>query len=55
MHMAIPRSALGLGGDPVTFDFKWMDNIPLPDDLTEFFVTGDTAPSGRFRFRYLAR
>jgi hypothetical protein len=43
---------LGLSGDPVTFDFKWQDNIPLPEDLTEFFITGDTAPSGRFRFRY---
>jgi hypothetical protein len=53
MHMAIPRAALGLAGDPVTLDFKWLDNIPLPDDLTEFFVTGDTAPSGRFRFRFI--
>jgi hypothetical protein len=55
MHLAIPRATLGLTGDPVTLDFKWLDNIPLPEDLTEFFVTGDTAPSGRFRFRYLAR
>ena len=55
MHLAIPRKALGLTGDPLTFDFKWLDNIPLPEDLTEFFITGDTAPSGRFRFRYLAR
>jgi len=52
MHMAVPRRALGLTGDPVTFDFKWLDNIPLPEELTDFFVTGDTAPSGRFRFRY---
>jgi len=52
MHLAVPRRALGLTGDPVTFDFKWLDNIPLPEDLTEFFITGDTAPSGRFRFRY---
>jgi hypothetical protein len=51
-HLAVPRAALGLAADPVTFDFKWLDNIPLPEDLTEFFVTGDTAPSGRFRFRY---
>jgi hypothetical protein len=55
MHLAIPRKVLGLTGDPLTFDFKWLDNIPLPEDLTEFFITGDTAPSGRFRFRYLAR
>jgi len=53
MHLAIPRAALDLTGDPVTLDFKWLDNIPLPEDLTEFFVTGDTAPSGRFRFRFI--
>jgi hypothetical protein len=53
MHLAIPRASLGLTGDSVTLDFKWLDNIPLPEDLTEFFVTGDSAPSGRFRFRYL--
>lgn len=52
MHLAVPRRGLGLTGDPITFDFKWLDNIPLPEDLTEFFTTGDTAPSGRFRFRY---
>lgn len=54
MQLAIPRTALGLNSDPVTLDFKWLDNIPLPQDLTEFFVTGDTAPSGRLRFRYAA-
>jgi hypothetical protein len=52
MHLAIPRKVLGLTGEPLSFDFKWLDNIPLPEDLTEFFTTGDTAPSGRFRFRY---
>jgi hypothetical protein len=53
MHVAVPRDLLGLRTDPVTLDFKWLDNIPLPEDPTEFFVTGDTAPSGRFRFRYI--
>jgi hypothetical protein len=38
----------------VQFDFKWVDNVELPDDLTVFYVDGDTAPLGRFRFRYLA-
>ncbi len=53
MHLAVPRSALGLIEGPVTLDFKWLDNLPLPEDLTDFFVTGDTAPIGRFRFRYI--
>jgi len=55
MHLAVPRKVLGLSADPVTLDFKWLDNIPLPGDLNELHVTGDTAPSGRFRFRYIAR
>lgn len=52
MHLAVPRDVLGLAQDPGTFDFKWLDNIKLPDDLTVLYTDGDTAPSGRFRFRY---
>jgi hypothetical protein len=52
MHLAVPREALGLTQDPVTFDFKWIDNVKLPDDLTVLYYDGDTAPLGRFRFRY---
>jgi hypothetical protein len=54
MHMAVPRKQLLLPGETVQFDFKWVDNVQLPDDLTVFYVDGDTAPLGRFRFRYLA-
>ena len=52
MHLAVPREPLGLAQDPVTFDFKWIDNVKLPDDLTMLYLDGDTAPLGRFRFRY---
>ncbi len=52
MHLAVPRDVLGLAQDPVAFDFKWLDNIKLPDDLTVLYTDGDTAPLGRFRFRY---
>jgi len=54
MHMAVPRKLLKMTNDPVQFDFKWLDNIsiPLPDDLAVFYTDGDTAPTGRFRFRY---
>ena len=61
MHLAVPRSALfplaenrneRLTVDPLTFDFKWIDNVKLPDDLTVLYHDGDTAPLGRFRFRY---
>ena len=53
MHLAVPRSALSLAsGKSATFDFKWIDNVQLPDDLTVLYEKGDTAPLGRFRFRY---
>ena len=53
MHLAVPRSALSLAsGKSATFDFKWIDNVKLPDDLSVLYVEGDTAPLGRFRFRY---
>jgi hypothetical protein len=55
MQMAVPRKALKLTADPVQFDFKWADNVQLPDDLTVFYEQGDTAPLGRFRFRYLEK
>jgi hypothetical protein len=52
MHLAVPKEVLGLAQDSVTFDFKWIDNVQLPDDLTVLYVDGDTAPLGRFRFQY---
>lgn len=52
MELAVRRSALGLeGAGPVRFDFKWADNVP-PGDVMAFTERGDTAPNGRFRFRY---
>jgi hypothetical protein len=55
MMMAVPRQVLKLTGADVEFDFKWADNVQLPDDPTVFYEQGDTAPLGRFRFRYLAK
>jgi hypothetical protein len=55
MHLAVPRDVLGLAQDPVTLDFKWIDNVQLPDDLTVLYQEGDTAPLGRFRFRYITK
>ena len=52
MHLAVPKEALYLPQDPVTFDFKWIDNVKLQDDLTVLYYDGDTAPLGRFRFQY---
>ena len=53
MELAIPRTALGFTdkSKPIAFDFKWADNIQSFDPI-EFTVNGDTAPNGRFAYRY---
>lgn len=57
LHLAIPRSALGLatGSGAVSLDFKWADNLQKPGDPMDFYLSGDVAPEGRFMYRYVAR
>jgi len=54
LHLAISRKALGQGHGalPVMLDFKWADNSQHPGDVTDFYLSGDVAPEGRFRYRY---
>lgn len=49
LQIAVPRSALGLTGDTVKFNFKWSDNMQA-DDIMDFYSNGDAAPGGRFTF-----
>lgn len=55
LHLAIPRTVLNLQADarPLSFDFKWADNLQQPGDVMDFYVSGDVAPDGRFTYRYL--
>lgn len=57
LHLTIPRAALGLSKNSasISLDFKWADNIQAPGDLMDFYVSGDAAPEGRFRYRYSAK
>lgn len=56
LHLAVPRAALGIPSDRagVSFDFKWADNLQHPGDIMDFYTSGDVAPEGRFRYRYVA-
>ena len=55
MHLVIPRAALGIADDAgFTLNFKWADNLQQPGDIMDFYVSGDVAPEGRFKFRYVA-
>ncbi|HOW68106.1 MAG TPA: hypothetical protein P5186_19790 [Candidatus Paceibacterota bacterium] len=54
LHLAIPCRALGLSnrGSRISLDFQWADNLRRPGDIMDFYVSGDVAPEGRFRYRY---
>lgn len=54
LEIAIPKAALGLTGDAVNIGFKWNDNMQDPGNIMDFYVSGDTAPGGRFNFVYRA-
>jgi hypothetical protein len=56
LHLAIPRAALGLSGEgsALAFDFKWVDHVQQPGEILDFYINGDTAPEGRFNYRYAA-
>lgn len=53
LMMAVPRKALAMDGtEPLRFDFKWSDNMQADGDIMDFYVHGDSAPLGRFAYRY---
>ena len=53
MELACPRSLLARAGSTALhFDFKWMDNTNAERDMLNLYVNGDTAPNGRFKYRF---
>ncbi|QEH34103.1 hypothetical protein OJF2_26370 [Aquisphaera giovannonii] len=56
LQLTIPREALGIpaGSAGFSLDFKWADNLAKPGEVMDFYTSGDVAPEGRFRFRYVA-
>jgi len=52
LEIAIPKTALGITGDTVSIEFKWNDNMQDEGNIMDFYVSGDTAPGGRFNFVY---
>ena len=55
MTVTIPLEALDLKPAEIDLRFKWSDNISAPDDILDYYVTGDTAPDGRFVYRFSCR
>lgn len=53
LELAIPADLLGWHEDASGgFDFKWADNPQKLNDIAEFSISGDAAPSRRFKYRY---
>ncbi|GDY13660.1 hypothetical protein LBMAG53_25380 [Planctomycetota bacterium] len=53
LELLVDRKLLGLQGESLPrFDFKWADNLQKPGDVMDFYLSGDVAPGGRFRYRF---
>lgn len=48
----IPLAALGLDADNCHLRIKVTDNITRPDDIMDYYVSGDSAPIGRLSYSY---
>ena len=60
LQAAIPRTMLDLPDGAFTLRFKWSDNSLAENengevDILDFYQYGDTAPVGRFQYRYEAK
>ena len=54
LWVTVPKAALGITGNAFTLDFKWTDNTLENGDIMDLYLHGDTAPVGRFNFRYVS-
>ncbi len=59
MTVKIAKSALGLTDDAFTINFAWTDNVhdegdyeAFSGDIMDFYISGDVAPGGRFKYSY---
>ena len=56
MELRIPRKVLGLDRiEGFELEFKWVDNTQRDGDISDFWISGDCAPAGRFNYPYKAK
>lgn len=51
LRLTVPRATLGMGSK-VTFEFKVADNITHPEEIMDYYISGDSAPIGRLNYSY---
>ncbi len=61
MTVKIAKSDLGLAGDDYTVNFAWTDNVhdegdynTYSGDIMDFYISGDVAPGGRFKYSFIS-
>ena len=52
LQIKVPKSLLGIVGEKFVINFKWSDNMQNEGDIMDFYVNGDVAPGGRFKYQY---
>lgn len=52
MVLSIPLKSLGLTADNCYLQLKVADNVQNPDDIMDYYITGDCAPIGRLSYTY---
>ena len=55
LQIKIPKTMLGITGDEYTVNFKWSDNMQNDGDIMDFYINGDVAPSGRFKYQFISK
>ncbi len=53
LQLKIPKAMLGIKDDNMVINFKWSDNMQNDGDIMDFYVNGDAAPGGRFKYQYV--
>lgn len=52
LELSIPLTIVSQKSARIQLDFHWADNIQQLNNITEFFINGDSAPDRRFNYRY---
>ncbi len=52
MQLSVPFAAIGLHADAFRLRFKVADSVIHPEDIMDYYVSGDTVPLGRLSYQY---
>jgi len=55
LELSVPKKMLCINGGQFTLDFKWSDNSPAQENVMNWLDKGDSAPNGRFAYRFIKK